>query len=115
MIDGKNVAGKKIKNEDVLGKLKGEPNTKVRIQLYRNKKKIEKTIVRGVIPIPSMVCAQMLDEKTGYIRLDNFSVTSAEEFHYAALQLKKEGIDQAVVSDPLYRFDTATREYTVLV
>ncbi|WP_294670533.1 S41 family peptidase [uncultured Fluviicola sp.] len=96
MIDGKNVAGKKIKNEDVLGKLKGEPDTKVRVQLYRNKKKIEKNIVRGVIPIPSIVCAQMLDEKTGYIRLDNFSVTSAEEFHYAALQLKRDGMQKLI-------------------
>ncbi len=96
MIDGKNVARKKIKNEDVLGKLKGEPNTRVKIQLFRNKRKIEKTIVRGIIPIPSIVCAQMLDEKTGYIRLDNFSVSSAEEFHYAALQLKAKGMKKLI-------------------
>ena len=96
MIDGKNIARKKIKNEDVLGKLKGEPNTKVKIQLYRNKKKIEKTIVRGVIPIPSIVCSQMLDGKTGYIRLDNFSLSSAEEFHYAADRLKGKGMKKLI-------------------
>ncbi|WP_430405409.1 S41 family peptidase [Fluviicola sp.] len=96
MIDGKNVTEKKIKNEDVLGKLKGEPNTKVKIQLYRNKKKIDKTITRGIIPIPSIVCAQMLDEKTGYIRLDNFSVSCAQEFNDAATQLKAKGMKKLI-------------------
>jgi carboxyl-terminal processing protease len=96
VIDGKNIARKKIKNEDVLGKLKGEPNTKVKIQLYRNKQKIEKTIVRGVIPIPSIVCAQMLDAKTGYIRLDNFSVSSASEFRAAAQKLKDQGMQKLI-------------------
>jgi len=96
MIDGKNVARKKISTDDVMGKLKGEPNTRVKIQLYRNKKKIEKTIVRGIIPIPSIVCSQMLDEGTGYIRLDNFSVSSAQEFHYAAAQLKAKGMKKLI-------------------
>jgi carboxyl-terminal processing protease len=96
MIDGKNVTRKKIKNEDVLGKLKGEPNTKVKVQLYRNKKKFDKTITRGVIPLASIVCAQMLDENTGYIRLDNFSLSSAEEFSYAANKLKEKGMKKLI-------------------
>ena len=96
MIDGKNIADKKIKNEDVLSKLKGDPDTKVMIQLYRNKKKIEKTITRGLIPVPSIVCAQMLDDVTGYIRLDNFSVSSADEFHYAASKLKAKGMKKLI-------------------
>lgn len=96
MIDGKNIARKKIKNDDVLGKLKGEPNTRVKIQLYRNKQKIEKTIVRGIIPIPSIVCSQMLDENTGYIRLETFSVSSADEFHFAASQLKAKGMKKLI-------------------
>ena len=49
-----------------------------------------------------------------YVRLLQ-SVETTGTFKYQKVQLKKEGIDQAVVSDPLYRFDTATREYTVLV
>ncbi|MNJ88871.1 Carboxy-terminal processing protease CtpB precursor [compost metagenome] len=96
VIDGKNVAHKKIKNEDVLGKLKGDPNTKVNVQLYRNKKKIDKTLVRGIIPIPSVVCAKMLDDQIGYIRLESFSVSSAEEFHYAALELKAKGMKKLI-------------------
>jgi carboxyl-terminal processing protease len=96
MIDGKSIAHKKIKNEDVLGKLKGEPNTKVKIQIYRDSKKIEKIILRGIIPIPSIVCAQMLDKQVGYIRLDNFSVTSAEEFHLAAQNLMSKGMKKLI-------------------
>ncbi len=96
MIDGKNIAHKKIKNEDVLGKLKGDPNTKVQIQLYRDSKKIDKTLARGIIPIPSIVCAQMLEGNIGYIRLDNFSVSSAEEFRFAAQQLKSKGMKKLI-------------------
>lgn len=96
MIDGKNIASKKIKNDDILGKLKGEPNTEVKVQIYRDFKKIEKTIVRGIIPIPSIVCAQMLDGSTGYIRLESFSVSSAEEFHFATQQLKSKGMKKLI-------------------
>lgn len=96
MIDGKSVASKKIKNDDVLGKLKGDPNTQVNVQIYRNSKKIDQTITRGIIPIPSIVCAQMLNENTGYIRLESFSVSSAEEFHFAAQQLKSKGMKKLI-------------------
>ena len=38
----------------------------------------------------------MLDEKTGYIRLDNFSVSCAQEFYYAASQLKAKGMKKLI-------------------
>ncbi|AEA43587.1 S41 family peptidase [Fluviicola taffensis] len=96
MIDGKRITGKKIKNEDVLSKLKGDPETKVQVQIYRDRKKNSKTITRGIIPLPSIVCAQMLDNQVGYIRLDNFSISSADEFYFAAQSLKQLGMKKLI-------------------
>lgn len=95
-INGKNIASKKIKNEDVLGNLKGDPNTSVKIVVLQNKKKITKTLVRDFIPISSVVCSEMLNDQTGYIRLDNFSVTSSQEFRYAARKLLAQGMKKLV-------------------
>lgn len=95
-IESKIVAGKKMKNEQFMGMLKGDPNTLVSVQLYRDKKKIEKTIRRNLIPISSIVCAEMIDHEVGYIRLDQFSVSSASEFHFAAQGLLKKGMKKLI-------------------
>lgn len=95
-IDGKNIAGKKIANEKIMGMLKGRENTKVKVVILRNKQQLPKEIVRGIIPIESIVCATMLDKEVGYIRLDQFSVTSADEFHAAARSLLAKGMKKLI-------------------
>lgn len=96
IINGKNVAGKKLKNETVTQLLKGNPNTKVNLTLLRKKKKIKVSLLRGVIPIVSVTCAEMIDNTTGFIRLEHFSMTSAAEFHAAATKLKKQGMKKLI-------------------
>jgi carboxyl-terminal processing protease len=95
-IDGKKVASKKLKNEEYMAKLKGDPNTKVQVTIYRDQQTLKKALIRDIIPITSIVCAQMLDQEIGYIRLDNFSVTSAEEFKFAAVQLLRKGMKKLI-------------------
>lgn len=95
-INGKNIAGKKIKNEYVLANLKGDPGTAVKIVVLQNKKKVAKKLMRDFIPITSVVCSEMLDAQTGYIRLDNFSVTSAQEFRYASKKLLGQGMKKLI-------------------
>lgn len=95
-IDKKKVAGKKMKTDQYMGMLKGTPNTSVKVELLRGKNYFAKVITRGVIPIPSIVCAEMMDNNIGYIRLDQFSVSSAQEFHFAAQRLLKKGMKQLI-------------------
>lgn len=95
-VDKKPVAGKKIKNEQVMKMLKGKENTPVEVTLFRNGKKLSKRIVRGTIPIETVVCATMLDQHTGYIKLEQFSVNSAEEFNRAARKLKSRGMTKLI-------------------
>ena len=96
-INGKNVAGKKIKNEDVMSKLKGEPGTPVKVDIIRNGKKIPFQIQRGIIPISTVTCAFMVDEKTGYILIDQFSIPTAKEFRDAAKKLLSKGMTKLIL------------------
>lgn len=95
-IDKKPVAGKKIKNDEIMKMLKGEEGTPVNVIIYRNGKKLPKTIVRSSIPIESVVCVAMLNKNTGYIKLEQFSESSAKEFNKAATELKKQGMTKLI-------------------
>jgi len=95
-IDGKKIAGVKLESEKVMGMLKGVENTPVNIVILRKKELLTKKIIRGSIPITSITAAIMLDKETGYIRLEQFSVTSSEEFHEAAAGLLKKGMKKLV-------------------
>lgn len=95
-INGKSIASKQLKNTQVQAQLKGDPGTQVKVEILRNKKKLTKTIERGIIPISSVVCAEMLSEHVGYIRLESFSVTTADEFMFAANKLLKRGMKQLI-------------------
>ncbi|MCE3296797.1 MAG: hypothetical protein K0R65_2511 [Crocinitomicaceae bacterium] len=95
-IEGKKVASKKITNERVMKMLKGKENTPVKLEIYRKGKKLQKQIVRGIIPIESIVCATMLNKEVGYIKLDQFSVNSDTEFNRAASKLKGQGMKKLI-------------------
>ncbi len=79
-INKKSVASKKITNDKVMTLLKGLSNTSVEVTLWRNERKLNKTLVRGTIPIASIPCAIMTTKNIGYVKIDQFSVTTAQEF-----------------------------------
>src|SRR5690606_27546908 len=69
-VDGKPIANVKIKNDDVMAKLKGPKGTKVKVDILRDGKIIKKEITRGAIPIYSISAAYMIDKETGFIKID---------------------------------------------
>jgi carboxyl-terminal processing protease len=96
-VNGKNIASKKISNKDVMGMLKGEKGTSVQVTILRNGNKIKKSIVRGTIPIGTVSVYYMIDKTTGYIKIDQFSATTAAEFRAAATELKSKGLKKVVL------------------
>jgi len=88
-IEGENAAGVKIKNKDVLGKLRGKGGTQVNVSIMRgnSKKLISYTITRGTIPIYSVDAGYMLDKTTGYIKVSRFAETTYDEFQDKASSL----------------------------
>lgn len=92
----KNIAGVKIKNDEIMKLLKGMQGTPVEVVVYRGKEKLKKKIVRNTIPIESIVCAAMLSPNVGYIKLDQFSVESGREFKLAAMRLQSQGMTKMI-------------------
>jgi carboxyl-terminal processing protease len=93
-IEGKVVAGKGIKNEDVIKKLRGKRGTKVNVGIYRPGQKGIRpyTITRGQIPIYSVDASYMVNDKTGYIKISRFAATTYDEYLKAFNQLKMNGM-----------------------
>lgn len=99
-INGKDVAGKGIKNPDVIKQLRGPKGTKVKVSIVRAgsyKKPIEFTIVRDEIPIFSIETSYMVDGDIGYIKLSRFSETTYDEFKKATGKLKSQGMRKLVL------------------
>lgn len=85
-----------LNNTFVMEHLKGKPNTDVRIELLRKGKKISTKITRGIIELETVSAAFMINSSVGYIRLEQFSLKSADEFRSAAVKLKAQGMKKLI-------------------
>jgi len=97
-VDGEDAFGKKISNSWVADHLRGKKGTHVMVGIYRkgNSEIIEYEIIRDKIPINSLDAAFMLDENTGYIKLNRFAKQSLNEFMEAITMLKQQGLSNLV-------------------
>ncbi|MFM8807064.1 MAG: S41 family peptidase [Sphingomonadales bacterium] len=77
--------------------IRGPKRSSITLQLVREGKKIEKTIVRGEIPLPAVDAAYLIDDTTGYIKLNRFSENSYEEFMEALEELLQKGMLQLLL------------------
>ncbi len=98
-VDDSIIAGRKLKNTDIMKSLRGPKGTKVNIKVKRgsNAELLEFRITRDDIPLNSIDAVYMADEKTGYIRLSRFAATSYKEFKDAITKLKKQGMQQLIL------------------
>lgn len=95
------IAGVKMKNSDVMKRLRGPKGTKVDITVLRlsggETDTIPFTITRDDIPIWSVDAAYMVDSVTGYLRLNKFAADTHKEVKEAVKRLKKEGMDRLIL------------------
>jgi len=98
-VDHKNIAGIGISNDDVLGMLKGKKGTEVELKVLRRyfPELLDFTIIRDKIPIYSLDASYMLDNTTGYVKLNKFAATTTEEFIVAMNELKEQNIQNLVL------------------
>ena len=98
-IDGQKAYGSdSITNNWVLKKLRGKKGTKVKIKVIRKNIDdfIEFEVRRDKIPINSVGTYFMVDKSIGYISLQRFSQSSAEEVRNAIKDLKKQGMKSLI-------------------
>lgn len=98
-IDGKNFAGMKIKNDDVIKNLRGTKGTKVTVSIMRQgvKELLDFTITRDKIPLYSIDATYMATPTVGYIKLSRFAQTSMDEFAASLRTLKDKGAKDLIL------------------
>jgi carboxyl-terminal processing protease len=98
-VDDTPLAGKKIENSAVFKALRGKRGTDVKLTILRKNDKEPKvfTITRDRIPTYSVDAAYMIDNKTGYIKVNRFSETTYDEFKTALTALKGQGMSQLLM------------------
>jgi len=82
MVNDSLIAGVKMKNTDIMKRLRGKKGTIVNVKILRKNVPdlIDFRIVRGKIPIHSLEASYMINKETGYILLNRFSATTHDEF-----------------------------------
>ena len=98
-VNDSTVAGIGIKNEDVLKKLKGPKGTKVKVSIQRNGRArlMDFNITRDKIPLYSVDGSFMIDQQTGFIKINRFSESTAEEFKNRLSSLMSQGMKNLII------------------
>ncbi|SDC61978.1 C-terminal processing peptidase-3. Serine peptidase. MEROPS family S41A [Algoriphagus faecimaris] len=95
----------KVDSIDVVGKatsevsdlLKGPANTPLKLKVRRNTDTLEFDLVRRKISLKNVPYYGKLDERTGYIKLSDFTTNASNEVRKAVLDLKNQGAEQLVL------------------
>ncbi len=99
MADGDTLFGKRIPNNRLVEKLKGQSGTKVKLKIYRKSenKAFNVTLKRDVVPIRSVDAQFMLTNDMGYLRINRFAESTFKEFKNALFDLEKRGAKKLVL------------------
>jgi len=95
-VNDSTIANIGLTNKRVQELLKGPESTDVSVTILRKKDTLQKSITRGSVPIESISAAYMMNGNIGYIRLNQFSMTSVSEFYQAALELRSKGMKNLI-------------------
>lgn len=93
------VAGKNISDQKVMGMLKGPRGTVVKIKVLRNgyKELLPFDITRDKIPMYSIDASYMVDDNIGYMKINNFAMTTFDEFMKGLRELKIQGMNSLIL------------------
>ncbi len=93
----KNIAGKKLQAEDIRKIIRGNQGTKLNILTIRNGRQINFTVSRDFVPVSSIEASYMIDNNTGFIKINKFSTQTYREFMTAITELKKKGLQKLIL------------------
>ena len=97
------IDGRAVENsaniDGIVSRLRGKPQTKVVMGLYRPgaKETLTLTLVREIIKIESVRNVRVMDDGVGYVQVTEFSDHTGEQFFRALEQLLNQGITSLVI------------------
>ena len=97
-VNGNMFVGDSVTNSLVMKRFRGDKGTLVTFDVKRrgHKDLLHFEVIRDVIPINSIDTYFMIDQNTGYIRLDRFARNTMKEFREAIQELKLQGMTQLI-------------------
>lgn len=96
-VNDTSIAGQKMKNSEIMKRLRGPKGTKVDVTVLRSRDTIPFRITRDDIPIFSVDAAYMVNDSTGYIRINKFAAETPNEVRKALSDLKKLGMQNLIL------------------
>lgn len=93
------VAGVKMNDKRIMAMLRGEIGSQVEVTLVRRgeSQPLVKTITRGSIPVSSIDVAYMVNDTTGYVKVNTFGLNTYNEFMKALEELQGQGMKKLIV------------------
>ena len=96
-VGDREIAGKRFPQDSMVRLMKGPAGTKVTLTLDRQGTVFPVEIKRGKIPLHSVDASFMIDDRTGYIRISKFSMTTYHDFVDAFGPLLKSGMQKLII------------------
>jgi len=96
-VEGESAVG--WSHQTIRQRLKGPEGSTVTVTLRRPAapSRIERTIRRGTVPMETVDAAYMMDDRTGYVRLNRFARTTHREVTDALTTLKADGMTRLLL------------------
>lgn len=99
MLDQDTLYQKNLSSSDIVSKLKGSSAAPIRLSVYRKKADSIFTfdLTRGPVPLPSVSSSYMINDETGYVKINRFSQTTFIEFTQALESLVKQEMEHLIL------------------
>ncbi len=96
-VDERAIAGKRFPQDSMVRLMKGPSGTRVTLTIDRQGTVFPVEIKRGKIPLHSVDASFMINERTGYIRLSKFSMSTYRDFVEAFGPLLESGMQKLII------------------
>lgn len=98
-VDGEPIAGVKMSRDSIMKKLRGPKDTQVTLGVVRRgvDHMLTFNVTRDKIPVNTLDAAYMIAPKVGYIHLDRFGATTAQEMREKIKELQEAGMQDLIL------------------
>lgn len=96
-VDERAIAGKRFPQDSMVRLMKGPSGTRVTLTIDRQGTVFPVEIKRGKIPLHSVDASFMINDRTGYIRLSKFSMSTYRDFVEAFGPLLESGMQKLII------------------
>jgi carboxyl-terminal processing protease len=91
------IAAVKMSSDSIRKIICGSQGRKLKIDIIRKGNPLSLNIKRDLIPVNSIDASYMIDNETGYIKIDKFTAQTYREFMTALMELKKQGLKKMIL------------------